>query len=379
MRVLFWQEPFWPQVGGMSVAAEVLLQELGGRGYTIVAVTGADEEAPRAENDESLHGITVKRFPFWQVLKDGNVDRIATLQRSIAALKRRFAADVVHLGGIGPSMVFHWQTTRQAPAPTLLTLHSSNTLSGTAHTLARRTLEHAQWVAGCSRAILDEARHVLPSIRSRSSVIYNAVRQPALAPAPLPATPSLLCVGRLEAHKGFEHAIGALAILRERVPHLRLFIAGDGPERGSLEHQAAAAGVASAVRFLGPVPHDRIYKLMNDATMVLVPSRREPFGLVAAEAGLMRRAVVATRIGGLPEVVSHGETGILIDKASSAALAAAVGDLLASPQTLARMGAAAERRALERFSVAQHADAYDRLYRRIAADARLRDRGAVSQ
>src|SRR5262245_47253844 len=161
MRVLFWQEPFWPQVGGMPVAAEVLLHELRGRGYTIVVVTGADEEVPPV--DESLNGIAVKRFPFWQVLRDGNLDRIATLQRSIAALKRHFGADIVHLSGIGPSMVFHWQSTRHAPAPTLLTLHSSNTLSGIEKTLARRTLEDASWVAGCSRSILNEARHVVPS------------------------------------------------------------------------------------------------------------------------------------------------------------------------------------------------------------------------
>lgn len=384
MRVLFWQEPFWPQVGGMAVAADVLLQELRGRGYTIEVVTGAGEEAPLAgepaeEHSGNLHDIAVKRFPFWQVLRNGNVDRIATLQQNIASLKRHFASDVVHLSGIAPSMVFHWQSARHAPAPTLLTLHSANTLSAVENTLARQTLEGAHWIAGCSRALLDDARHALPSIESRSSVIYNGVRRPALAPAPLPETPTLLCVGRLEAHKGFEHAIGALAILRERVPALRLVIAGDGPERGSLERHAAAVGAGSAVRFLGPVPHDHIHAVMNDATLVLVPSRRESFSLVAVEAALMRRAVVATRTGGLPEVVSHAETGILIDAPGSAILAVAVGDLLANPAMLERMGAAAEKRASQVFGVEQYADAYDRLYQRITVEARLPNRGMVSR
>jgi glycogen(starch) synthase len=391
MRVMFWQEPFWPQVGGMSVAAEALLHELSRRGHTIAVVTDAGDFSPPERNEkreeheddaetvEGLPGIAVTRFPFWRVLRDGHLDRIAALQRSISALKRHFAADVVHLSGIGPSMAFHWQSARHDSTPTLLTLHSTNTLSGAENTLARRTLQDARWVVGCSRSIVDEARHVLPSIRSRSSVIYNGVRPPPLAPASLPEAPALLCVGRLEAHKGFDCAIGALAILRERFPDLHLVVAGDGPERRSLERQAAEAGVGPAVRFLGPVPHDRIHEVINDATLVLVPSRRESFSLVAVEAALMRRAVVATRVGGLPEVVSHGETGILIEEPGSAALAAAVGNLLADPETVARMGTSAERRAIERFSVARHADAYARLHRRLAAETRLVDRGAVSR
>jgi hypothetical protein len=118
---------------------------------------------------------------------------------------------------------------------------------------------------------------------------------------------------------------------------------------------------------------------MNDATLVLVPSRRESFSLVAVEAALMRRAVVATRTGGLPEVVSHAETGILIDAPGSAILAVAVGDLLANPAMLERMGAAAEKRASQVFGVEQYADAYDRLYQRITVEARLPNRGMVSR
>ncbi len=100
-----------------------------------------------------------------------------------------------------------------------------------------------------------------------------------------------------------------------------------------------------------------------------MPSRwEEPFGLVAVEAALMARPVVASRVGGLAEVVADGETGLLVDKEDPAALARAVTHLLKNPATAERMGQAARRRARELFGFDRQVDAYDGLYQRLAEE-----------
>ncbi len=111
-------------------------------------------------------------------------------------------------------------------------------------------------------------------------------------------------------------------------------------------------------------------ELMNSATLIVMPSRRdESFGLVALEAALMARPVVASRVGGLAEVVADRETGLLVDKENPAALARALARLLEDPGTAERMGQAARRRAQELFGLDGVVDAYAGLYQRLAEEA----------
>jgi glycogen(starch) synthase len=114
------------------------------------------------------------------------------------------------------------------------------------------------------------------------------------------------------------------------------------------------------------VPPGAVPELINTASVVVVPSRwDEPFGLVALEAALMARPVVATRAGGLAEVVEHGITGFVIEKDDVVALASAVVHLLEHPGEADRIGSAARRRALERFAWDGCVDEYERLYQHV--------------
>jgi glycogen(starch) synthase len=142
-----------------------------------------------------------------------------------------------------------------------------------------------------------------------------------------------------------------------------LVLAGEGPARPELERLATALGVAPAVEFVGGVAPEDVPALINTASLVVVPSRwDEPFGLVAVEAALMQRPVVATRVGGLVEAVEHGITGLVVDKEDPDALANAIVALLEDPATADRMAAAARKRARQRFAWDRCVDAYDRLY-----------------
>lgn len=308
------------------------------------------------------------RFPFWQALSAGRLEDIVALRRAIEALGRGFAADLVHMNGVGPSTLFHRWSGWVRRTPLLLALHSSNTLSSVATTLVRQTLESADWVAACSRSLLDAARTAAPAIAARASVVYNGVDVPELAPAAFPTELRVLCLGQLAPHKGFDLMVRALPSLLQRFPNLRLILAGEGPSRSDLEQLAVRQRLGGAIEFTGAVSHLDVPRLVNAATVVAVPSRRESFGLVAVEAALMARPVVAARVGGLPEVVAHGETGLLVEPESSTDLASAIGALLASPPAARRLGAEARRRALHRFGVGRQADAYENLYRRVVAE-----------
>jgi glycogen(starch) synthase len=144
-----------------------------------------------------------------------------------------------------------------------------------------------------------------------------------------------------------------------------LTIAGDGIERRALEQQAAELDLAGVVDFIGWVAPDKVPELINTATIILMPSRWEGFGLVALQAALMARPVIAGRVGGLPEVVVHEQTGLLVESENSRALAQAMIFLLTQPSQAARMGQAARERAQELFSRERCVNAYDALYRKL--------------
>ena len=377
MRILFWQEAFWPQVGGLATQAESLLPALRQRGHDIVVVTR--QTTPELPRPDGWSDFALYRFPFWDVLHDGRPSAVLALQGEVDRLYRDFKPDVVHLSGFGPSALFVLQAQQTSQAPLLVTLHSSNTLSAKRATLFERTLARADWVSACSRAMLDAARDCVPAITQRSTVVYNGVPTPSAPPMPLPYAPSrLLSLGHLAEHKGYDLVLRAAPALIARFPTLRIVLAGDGPARATLERHAREAGIAAAVEIPGLVPRTAVADLINRATVVVVPSRRESFGLVAVEAALLERPVVATRVGGLPEIVVHDETGLLVEPDDSAALADAMAFLLDNPQMARRMGARARTRAQRLFAVGSQCDAYVELYEQIRASRGRRSSGGTS-
>ena len=366
MRVLFWSEQFWPHIGGIQIWGAKLLRALQKHGHEFAVVTS--EDGPVLGNQDRYQGIPVYRFPFWEALTSRNPGQLLDIKRAVSALKRTFEPDLVHLNLTGPSIYFHLQTADSYPAPLLVSLHQPlQDQSGKTDSIVGRVLHSANWVTAGSAMVLATARQLVPEISSRSSLIYFGFDLPDLLPEPLPfREPRLLCLGRHVFEKGFDLALTAFAGFVDRFPWARLIMASDGPARPALEQQAADLGIARFVDFIGWVEFDRIPALLNSATVVLMPSRViEGFGLVALEAAVMGRPVVASRIGGLSEVVVDGETGRLVETGDISALAEAITSLLDHPDRAARMGQAARSRAQTMFSWKHHVDAFDALYDRL--------------
>ena len=166
----------------------------------------------------------------------------------------------------------------------------------------------------------------------------------------------VLFVGRLSREKGVDVLLDAM----RSIPGApRLVIAGDGPLKAELERHAAQAGVPA--EFTGWVDPDALPALVARAHVQVVPSRSEPQGVVVIEALATGTPVIGARVGGIPEMISEGETGWLVAPNDPAALAAAISEALTDRERVAAMRERA-RRSAERFSVRRLPEALEAAY-----------------
>jgi glycosyltransferase involved in cell wall biosynthesis len=202
--------------------------------------------------------------------------------------------------------------------------------------------------------------------------IYNGVRAPTLPPitmgAPatverLPGTePVVAGTGRFSPEKGFDVLIQAMG----RLPRARLVLFGDGEERSGLEALATRLGLADRVHFAGWVPSP--WNAGSQIDVLAVPSRSEGFGIALVEAMLARIPVVASEVGGIPEIVEHERTGLLVPVDDALALSKAIERLLDSPQLRERLVDGAEAMASARYAPEAMAAAYEALYTEVLTD-----------
>ncbi|ANT60171.1 colanic acid biosynthesis glycosyltransferase WcaL [Salipiger sp. CCB-MM3] len=162
---------------------------------------------------------------------------------------------------------------------------------------------------------------------------------------------SLLFVGRLAGVKGVPVLLRALADLAPRHPDLRLRLIGDGPERGALERKAAELGLTQRVEFLGYRSQAEVAEALSAADIFVLPSFAEGVPVVLMEAMAAQLPVVTTRIAGVPELVEHGASGLLVPPGEAGALAAALDSLLSDPDARRRMGAAGRAKVIAEFDI----------------------------
>jgi glycosyltransferase involved in cell wall biosynthesis len=200
---------------------------------------------------------------------------------------------------------------------------------------------------------------------SKPLVVYPGV---AIHPRTGTSTTGQFTIGvaaRLAPVKGISFLIGAVALLREKIPHLRLVIAGDGPERPKLETQVRASGLEKAVRFAGWI--DDVAAELSSWDLYVQPSLAEGLGISVLEAMAAGIPVVASDVGGLKEVIDDGATGFLIPPRDTGTLATKI-ERLASDATLrAKMGEAARAHVIEHFNLERESQAIRTAYEKLLA------------
>jgi glycosyltransferase involved in cell wall biosynthesis len=203
-------------------------------------------------------------------------------------------------------------------------------------------------------------------------VVPNGVDGKRFSTPPEPVPGRVLFVGRLATQKRPDIAVRAFARVRELYPEAELQIVGDGPARGDVEALVDFLGLRPAVRFSGT--RDDVPALLSRAACVILSSDYEGCPFTVIEAMAAGAPVVATRVGGVPELVEHGVTGLLVEPRSPEALAVGVSELLANPELANRMGAAGRVAVRKHFSVERMVEGVATVYEQVAAHANGRHR-----
>ena len=174
-------------------------------------------------------------------------------------------------------------------------------------------------------------------------------------------------VKHLERIYGPDILLRAFAHIADDGPDLRLVIVGDGSERGQLQELAGMLGVAGRVEFRGHLPHEEVPRVLSSLSVFAMPTVcEEGFGVAALEASAMELPVVASRLGGIPEVVVDGETGVLVAPGNVEALAGALKRLITDPEAARRMGDAGRRFVLSSYTWERSVEAMEAVYARVA-------------
>jgi len=364
-RVAFLSSEYPPHTyGGLGTVVEGLSRFLGAQGIEVVLLVPTASGYGEPPPGVALHPIPVERAAndedYWLTYCESAFE---------SAKRTGLRVDLVHchdwmtaLGGIAIG--------RARRVPVLMSIHLPQFASYSLD-LEKIGVAECDGVIVNSHAVYDEiTRRDVTDVKI--SVIPNGVDLAQFSPAIGPPNPrQILFVGRLVPQKGVDVLLRAFGAVLHRHPEATLVIAGAGQQRLYLERLARFLGVRQHVQFLGWQSRDQLAALYRASAVTAVPSLYEPFGLVALEAMASGRPVVASRVGGLAEVVDDEVSGFTVEPGDHLDLATRLGALQADPELDRVTGHAARCRA-EQFDwevvASQTAQLYNSLAPRPAAE-----------
>lgn len=391
MRVAMLTREFPPDVyGGAGVHVEYLARELA-RSVDLTVHREGDKAAPddrmvvEAVGDPGSGKAGVSAHRPWAAL-DGANDALRTLSMDLSMAAAATGADVIHshtwyanlaghlaalLGGVPHVMTSHslephrpWKAEQ---------LGGGYRLSSWAERVA---IESAAAVVAVSAGMRTDILDAYPAVDpARVHVIRNGIDTDEYQPDPAtdvlerygiePERPTVIFVGRITRQKGLPVLLRAASALDRRA---QLVLCAGAPDTPELEAETTAlvdglrAERDGVVWLQGMLPKPEVIQLLSHATVFACPSVYEPLGIVNLEAMACGTAVVASRVGGIPEVVDDGTTGLLVPPDDPRSLADAVNAVLADPARAAEMGSAGRSRAVTEFGWAAVAERTAALY-----------------
>jgi glycogen(starch) synthase len=363
MKIVFWTDGFWPRIGGIETQGLQMVRGLQERGHKVLVV--AQKDQPHWKEEE----LFIKRIDFNAIVEKKDLKIIGEVAKYIDWIVKEFQPDIIHLNAcLGGSAFAFLLFRKMFQAPLVITLHAPYLLDGKFPPLVEKIAATADQICCVSNWVLEEMKKHLPHLQSKMKCIYNGLPMPSAIPAPLSFDPpTLLIFGRLAPEKGFDTMLRAFALLKAKGSSARLLVAGGGPERSKLEQLADELQLKESIQFRGVLSEEEVFATFNEATLFIVPSLIESFGLVILEAMQMKRPVIASRIEGIPEVVADGETALLVPAQDPPSLAHAIETLLKEPKRAIQMGLNGYKRA-EKFTLLQNVMEYEAVYEDLILD-----------
>ena len=346
--IFSWESLHSIRIGGLGVHATELAAGLERRGHEIHVFT---RRAPSQTHYARIDGVHYHRidqgvtYNFVQCM-DWMCQAFAHRFHEVTKLIGKFELVHAHDWLTGNALKYVNDGFR---TPGVLTMHSTeygrdgNVLYDGFARWIRDTeaaaCQHAKTIISVSGFLASELQRFYGVHHGKIHVVPNGVAyhdfDGYLEPGPVkarygigPLDPTIFASGRMTVQKGMDLLVEAVPMVLGYFPSAKFIIAGDGPEKDAVMNRARELGVSHAVRFLGTMTRGQYSELVRSVDIVAVPSRNEPFGIVALEAWAAGKPVVATTAGGPREFVWHGVDGFLVD-ACPGGLAHGIGSLLA--------------------------------------------------
>ena len=363
----------YPTYGGSGIVATELGKELAARGHEIHFISYA--RPLRLQPDQKriqFHEVEVTTYPLFD-----HAPYALALATKMVEVATSHELDLLHCHYAIPHSVSAFlarSMMKDRRLPVVTTLHGTDiTLVGADRSylpITRFSIEQSDGVTAISN-YLKEATYKTFDVQCDIELVYNFVNCDVFRPqadTELRSTYAgrgekiLIHLSNFRPVKRPTDVVEIFSRVRREVPSVLLMV-GDGPERSRSEWLVRDYGIADAVHFLGK--RDNIEELIGGADVLLLPSENESFGLVALEAMACEVPVVASRVGGLSEVVTDQVDGFLIPAGAVDEMAHATITLLQDEARRTRMGKAARKNARSRFCSTKIIPQYVRLYQRV--------------
>ena len=365
----------YPTYGGSGIVATELGKELADRGHEIHFISAAlPMRLNAAQPNIKFHEVEAATYPVFD-----NAPYTLALAVKMAEIAEMYHLDLMHCHYAIPHSVSAFLAKSMLSPrrlPVVTTLHGTDiTLVGAERSylpITRFSIEQSDGVTAVSRHLKDATRDVIGS-KKEIEVIYNFVNCEKYLPAVnsalrrqfAPGGESILIhISNFRAVKRPTDVVEIFGKVREKIPAVLLMV-GDGPERGHTERRAREKRMDGCAHFLGK--QDNIEQWLGISDLLLLPSEMESFGLVALEAMACEVPVVASRVGGIPEVVADGVEGFLADVGDIDGMADKARRILEQPPIRAEMGRRAREKARTLFSADAIISAYEAHYNRVLA------------
>jgi glycosyltransferase involved in cell wall biosynthesis len=332
-RVALVPSAFHPSLGGVEELTGQLALHYVKKGLEVMVLTNRWPRNLPAE--EQWRGVPLMRFPF-RLPESGLKSRLSSVltrrqicRRFVQTLEK-FQPDVVHVQCVSSNSWYASAAANALDVPLVVTAQGELTMDANGlyrtsplyNRLLQNVVGSAQKVTGCSRSTLREVETFFGTpLQQRGTVIHNGVGLESFQTGPswVHKAPYFFGIGRIVPQKGFYELIQAYA--RSGIVKTHLLLAGDGPDMARLCALRSELGLCGRVHFLGRAGRPAVHALMRGARGIAVPSLREPFGIVSLEAMAAGKALLASHVGGIPEVVPQSKGVRLVPPGNVEALA----------------------------------------------------------
>lgn len=360
-----------PQVGGAELQMFLLAKFLDRKKFNPIIACGKSPKLDQWCENFTKEGIEVVRLNF---LHKHNPSQYFELKKLIK--KRKI--DLLHVNVWNPASG-RYALALSKKIPTITTEHDPFALGWPKSAIKKSQLKNVRKIVTVSENNKKLLREIHPEEKKKVAIIHNGIDITWWQSQNLRFTDDdktdlrreifqtkgadetcILSIAELHERKGLRFLIEAFANLHAKNPKIKLGIVGEGPERSNLEAQIKELKMEDHIKLNGR--KKEIPQILKAADIFVLPSRREAFGLVILEAMISKLPVIASRTGGIPEIIESGKNGFLTEPEDSASLEKFMKNLITSLEKRATIGAAGFKTVTEKFSATKMAQEYAKIY-----------------